>query len=113
MTPAGWTPYKAGIVDTGATVSLFPPSMWRDAERQDIGEVQVGGAVPLEQCRIRAMLARVSCTLSDGVALVGPLDIHAYLAESDEVPLLLGLADLIESGTLLVALGRQHASLEY
>jgi hypothetical protein len=111
-TAIGWTDFEAGVVDTGAVVSLFPAGFWRCAEYQLIGDVQVSGAVPLEQCRIRAKLARVCCTLSDGIAVIGPFNIHAYLAESDEVPLLLGVADLIQSGTLVVAIDQQLATFE-
>ncbi len=111
-TPSGWTSYEPGIVDTGATVSLFPARTWRAADCQIIGDVQVGGVIPLDQCRIRAKLARVSCALSDGTTLIGPFNIHAYLAESDEVPLLLGVSDLIESGTLLVSMAKNQATFE-
>ena len=111
-TTSGWGPYEHGIVDTGATVSLLPARTWRDADYQIIGDVMVGGVIPLDQCRIRAKLARVTCALSDGTTLLGPFNIHAYLADSDEVPLLLGVSNLIESGTLLVSMARNLATFE-
>ena len=111
-TASGWTPFQHGIVDTGAAVSLFPLELWRSAEHQIIGDIRVGGLAPLDSCRIAAKLARVSCALSDGTTLIGPFNIHAYLAESDEVPLLLGVSDLIESGTLLIRIGQGEATFE-
>ncbi len=111
-TAGGWTTFQHGIVDTGAPVSLIPRELWRPAEQQIIGDIRVGGLVPLDSCRVPARLARVSCVLSDGTTLIGPFNIHAYLAESDEVPLLLGVSDLIESGTLLVRMGHGEATFE-
>lgn len=99
-------------MDTGATLSLFPFRIWRGADYQIIGGVRVGGVVPLDQCRVPAKLARISCALSDGTTLIGPLSIHAFLAESDDVPLLLGVSDLIETGTLLVSLNKSQATFE-
>jgi len=111
-TLSAWTSYGLGIVDTGATVSLFPARMWRGADYRIIGDVQVGGVIPLEACRVRAKLARIPCVLSDGTTVLGPFSIHAYLAESDEVPLLLGVSDLIENGTLLVSMAQNTATFE-
>ena len=108
----GWGPYRLGVIDTGAAVSLFPEDVWRDTEYHVIGTVRVGGIVPRDECRIPAKLATVSCALSDGVQVIGPMTIHAYLAESDEVPLLLGISDLIEGGALDVAIQRNRATFE-
>ncbi len=107
-----WTPYLRGIIDTGAAVSLLPADVWKDAEYDLIGSVRIGGVVPRDECRVPAKLARLTCALSDGVQLIGPLNIHAYLAESDEVPLLLGVSDLIESGELRVAIRQNQATFE-
>ncbi len=109
---SGWTRYRPGIVDTGAAVSLFPAQVWRDAEHRFIGMVRIGGIVQRDECRVAARLAAVTCALSDGLDVIGPLTVHAYLAESDEVPLLLGVCELIESGRLTVAIGQGLATFE-
>lgn len=109
---AAWTAYQPGIVDTGAAVSLLPAQVWRDVENETIGEVRIGGVIAREQYRISARLATLTCALSDGVELIGPLTIRAYLADSNDVPLLLGVCDLIENGELTVAIKKQHAIFE-
>jgi len=42
----------------------------------------------------------VRCTLSDGAASIGPLEMRAYLAEQDDVPTLIGMLGFIERDTL-------------
>lgn len=111
-TSTDWSPYRPGIIDTGAAVSLLPLQIWKDIEYDVIGTVRVGGIVGRDECRIPAQLARVTCALSDGSNVGGPLTIHAYLAESNEVPLLLGVSDLIERGHLSAELKKGRAFLE-
>jgi hypothetical protein len=95
-------------VDTGAALSLFPLEVWKTAAFESIGEVRVGGVVPRNECRIAAQLALVECALSDGTAKIRPLRIHAYLARSNEVPTLIGMADLIERGVLHADIAAGH-----
>lgn len=111
-TQTGWTQYRRGIIDTGAAVSLIPADIWQGAEYESIGAVRVGGIVPRGECRIHARLAKLTCALSDGLHVFGPLLIHAYLAESGDVPLLLGVSDPIETVALTVAVQRDRAVFE-
>jgi len=42
----GWTqPYEA-IIDTGAPVSVVPPAIWQEIEREILGEYRIQGIVP-------------------------------------------------------------------
>jgi hypothetical protein len=108
----GWTPYRQGVVDTGAAASLLPAEVWHDAQYELIGSTRVGGINARDECRIPAQLALVDCALSDGNDVIGPLAIHAYLAESNEVPLLLGVCDLLETGVLSIAIRQGHGTFE-
>lgn len=58
------------------------------------------------------MLAEVDCSLSDGVHVVGPIRMPAYLVEIDNAPRLIGIQGFIERGVLHVDLSRKHAHLK-
>jgi len=57
------------------------------------------------------MLATVRCWLSDGSASLGPLDMHAYLADKDDVPTLIGMLGFIERGILHIDISHGHVYL--
>ncbi|MBK8267773.1 MAG: hypothetical protein IPK83_05490 [Planctomycetes bacterium] len=109
----GWTPYRPGIIDTGAAITLLPKEAWLDTDHQVIGDVLIGGVNAKPECRIRAKFATLDCILSDGRERLGPQTIHAYLAESNEVPLLIGISGLIESGVLMLELKKDVACFEF
>ena len=110
-TSAGWTDHDPAVIDTEAPISLFPRAIWRHADFRAIGRVRVGGISQRRGCQIPAILAEVRCTLSDGAALIGPLVLHAYLAEADDAPALIGMLGFIERGVLHVQLSRRRAIL--
>lgn len=55
----------------------------------------------------------VESVLSDGAALVGPVRMPAYLADSNEVPILIGMAGLIERGLLHADMSSGECSFEF
>lgn len=110
-TPSGWTKFDPAVVDTGAPLCLFPPAIWLRPEHQVLGKLRLGGLSRRRQCQIPAMLAVVRCVLSDGAKSLGPLDMHAYLSEHDNVPTLIGMLGFVERGLLRMHLSRNRASL--
>jgi len=109
-THTGWTRYRSGVVDTGAAVSLFPGPIWRDAGYEPLGRVVATGVAGPKEGGIPALLTMVECVLSDGDTITGPLRVAAYLADSDEAPLLIGMSGLIERGVLRVDASAGDAS---
>jgi hypothetical protein len=109
---SGWTRYVRGVVDTGAAVSLFPAHVWRTAAVQVLGSVRVGGIVARDECRTPARLAVAECLLTDGLASTGPVRVHAYLADSNQVPSLIGVSGLIERGVLHSDVSTENAYLQ-
>lgn len=77
-----------------------------------IGRVEVGGVAGRDECRISATLAEVMCVLSDGVQSIGPARMHAYLADSDRVPALLGMSGLLEQSVLHVDIPNNQAMIQ-
>lgn len=109
---SGSDPRFRAIVDTGAPVTLLPKRMWRNAAHVALGRVRVGGISKREECRIPAMLAELDCSLLDGATRIGPLRFHAFLADSDNVPALLGMSGLLEKFRIVVDVTGNEAYLE-
>lgn len=109
--PDGWTRFDPAVIDTGAPVCLFPPAIWRDTDYESFGRVQIGGISRRSESQVPAMLARVTCRLSDGDTLLGPLTMQAYLAENDDAPTLIGILGFLEHGLLRLDLSRNTANL--
>ena|SRR5437588_673714 len=108
----GLTAYRRVILDSGAPISLLPSTYWRAAAYVPFGRTQVGGIAARAECRIPATLSEIHCTLSDGAAVIGPLKMYAYLAETDSAPALLGVSGFIRSGILHIGVDAAEAYLE-
>lgn len=104
--------FRDAIVDTGAPFSVFPLRMWRDKPVETLGVVRIGGVVRPASNRMEALLANVECVLSDGPSWIGPMRIRAYLSQTDEVPLLIGVSGILERLRLVIDLPRSQAFLE-
>ena len=64
-TPRAWTqPYEA-IMDTGAPVSIIPPAIWKDIDREILGEYKIQGIVLKRDAFLPVKIANISCVLMD------------------------------------------------
>ncbi len=90
---------KQALVDTGAPFSILPRRFWWGNEFVDLepGAAGVrrisgvsGGELPCRFGWARIMLADTAPRFSDW------LEVRAKLAETDSVPLILGVADLLD-----------------
>lgn len=111
-TSSGWTPAHKAVIDTGATVSLLPRSVWHDAAFRAIVPLITAGVVNRPECTISATLATIECALMHGAERFGPLTIHALLADTDRVPLLLGTSGILDRLRLFTDLLGNTAFLE-
>ena len=111
LTESGWSVFHRAVIDTGAPISVFPPAIWKHARHASLGRVRIGGLARREACQIPAILAEVDCALSDGQRSLGPLRMHAYLAEVENTPALIGILGFIENGVLRVDLSNNRAAL--
>lgn len=90
----GWTEEYSAIVDTGAPVSLIPAFIWEKIQRVEYADHQVGG---LGKGSIPVSVGRIGCMLTDRQGnKTKELEVIAYLAKTDKVPLILGFKDLLE-----------------
>lgn len=94
-TPSGWTdPYEA-IVDTGAPLSLIPPFIWERLQRTKLAdhatEGIAGRPVPVQVAAVNGQLLDRQGNVTEELKIV------AFLSSSDEVPLIIGFRDLLDS----------------
>jgi len=91
-----WSRLYPAIIDTGAHTSVLPEKIWRRVEKDVFSEQEIKGVNPKPECSIPALLARITCMLHDDRGNHSKsLLIPTFLAESNEVPLILGFAGLL------------------
>ena len=91
-----WSKLHAAIIDTGAHTSVLPEKVWKVAERKVILDYELRGINPRPECAIPAQLAELTCTLYDSSGnRSDDLLMPSLLAQSNEVPLILGFAGLL------------------
>lgn len=76
-TATGWTMPKKIVVDTGATVSLFPMGAWREAEIEPIAQVRTAGVVNRPECMVSAICRGDSRSLSGHKTRLIQIHTHA------------------------------------
>lgn len=111
-TPTGWSLFEPAVVDIGAPISVLPPSIWKQSHHTALGRVTIGGIARREECQIPAILAEINCMLSDGQQTLGPLRMHAYLAEVVNAPTLIGILGFLERGVLCVDFPKNRGFLQ-
>ena len=104
--------YDAAIIDTGAFISLIPRSIWKNVEHEEIARHSVKGIVPKKECSIDVIIGKIKVKLIDEENETNEMDIYAYLAMTDEVPLILGFKDLLSKFRVCFDYGENEAFLE-
>ncbi|MEM3608295.1 MAG: hypothetical protein QW238_05480, partial [Candidatus Bathyarchaeia archaeon] len=85
------------IIDTGAHTSILPLTVWEEAYVELIGDYYVRGLVPKEECILPVKIGWVHGILLDRSGnRTSELKFRAYLAPTDEVPLIIGFKDLMD-----------------
>lgn len=98
--PYGWTsPYEA-IIDTGAPVSIIPPAIWAESEKEILGETKIQGIVNRKDSYLSVKVANISCVMMDERNITKTLKIKAYLALEEKAPLVLGFENILSKAKL-------------
>lgn len=92
----GWTkPYPA-ILDTGAHTSVVPLSIWKKLIYEKLGEYKMFGLSKKEGCSVPVDIGKITCIIVDEFGnQTKELDISAFLAQTDQVPLILGFKGIL------------------
>ncbi len=109
---AGWTAFRPAIIDTGAPVSLFPRRVWQSAAVRRMGRVRVGGLTRQPECMFDVTLAVVVLAIRDQFNEIEPIEAHALLADTDDVPTLLGMRGVLSDLILHTNLAHSEAYVE-
>lgn len=96
----GWSDVYPAIVDTGAPVSLIPFDIWEEAKVEVLTDYRIKGVVPKEGCSLQVKVGRVNVRLVDEEGATEKLNIMAYLAPTNKVPLIIGFKDLLANGSV-------------
>ena len=92
---------EKGIIDTGAPISVIPFQMWEDADIEIIGKDKLRGIIPNEKCRLPVNVGKAKCILIDIFGNMSTeIEILAFLAHTNKIPLLIGMKRLLESGKM-------------
>ena len=112
-TPTGWTKSHEAVVDTGAPVSLLPAYIWQRLEQVELADHEIRGIAGKPECSIPVKIAKVTCFLQDDTGhQTKDMEIIAFLAQTDDVALLLGFKDLLAKLRLECDYRQQVASVE-
>ncbi len=96
-TPNGWTEAEYAIVDTGAHTSLLPSSLWKELGVQILADYFVRGIVPKKECTLEVQVGWVKGKIVDKEGNSTPeMKFRAFLAQTDNIPLIVGFKDLLD-----------------
>lgn len=115
LTPAGWSPAREGILDTGNPVSLIPYGMWSGTAVSFLSARSrpIHGLGSTEQSAVRGLLGRLTLSIVDAETFSPPIETIAYLLDDDRAPLLLGCEGILTRATLTANLAASQASLTF
>ena len=101
------------IVDTGAPYSLIPLSLWLSLRIERLAQLPLRGIAPGKAAELDAVLAKVSGQLLDVKHVSPRLFLRAMLADTDQVPLILGWSGCLDRAKLILDTPRRLAWLEF
>lgn len=105
-------PYPA-IIDTGAPASIIPYTVWSKTHVRRLKTFSLRGLVVRKECAIEVTAGILMAVLQDQEGHQVKRSFRAYLAETDEVPLIVGMQDMLEAAKLHVDLKADTAWLEF
>ena len=105
-------PYHT-IVDTGAPTSIVPRSVWSQTSVRTLKSFPLQGLVARKECVIPVTAGIISAVLEDRDGHRVRRSFRTYLAQVDEVPLILGMQDLLEDSKFYLDLKTETAWLEF
>jgi len=112
MTSESWSKPESAIVDTGAPISLIPYKIWRKCINKVIGEAELRGVIPKQECVMPVKVAKIELRLIDPMYATETIETNAYLAQNDNVPLLIGFEKLLSEFDVFFSYYNKNAFIE-
>lgn len=113
VTEEGYTDSYSAVLDTGAPVSVIPYQIWSMLKVKKIRSYGIRGIVPKKECSLPVTIGEVSCILLDKEESTRRIKVKAYLAHSNEVPLIIGFKDILDRCGVYLDFRKNIAYLEY
>ena len=104
---------RHAIVDTGSPLCLIPSDLWEQVQTQQFEATRIGGLMSKKECAIPARVGILAMTLLDPHGHRQRLTVRAFLAQTTDVPLILGFQDCLEKATVHLSCPRNEAWLEF
>ena len=112
-TPARELFIQPAIVDTGAPLCLIPSDLWERVRTQQFETTRIGGLLSRKECAVPARVGILAMTLFDPEGHKQRLTVRAFLAQTTEIPLILGFQDCLEKATMYLSFLHSEAWLEF
>jgi len=95
-TARGWSIPMDAIIDTGAHTSILPKSIWKVIRTKKTGSFDIQGISSKKECRVPCGVGQITAQFIDELGNTSKeLKITAFLALTDEVPLIIGFKDIL------------------
>lgn len=102
-----------GIIDTGAYVSVIPKDISEIIEKETIGKYKMKGLNSKEECAIPVSVGKTTCILFDELGNTsGDLEISSFFANTNDIPVIIGFADILTKFKLNIDYANKKAVLE-
>jgi hypothetical protein len=92
----GYSEPRYAIIDTGSPISIIPPRVRTTSKVKILKDYKITGLVDKEECKLPVSFSELTCRLLDEENITDDLPIKADLAYTDELPIILGFADLLD-----------------
>ena len=107
-----WSPLWNAILDTGAHTSLIPKYIWEGLFFEPLSESLFLGIKSNLLCSVPCKVARVAAVILDQDSNRSrPFVMNAYLAKSNDVPLILGLSSALDRFSLSIDYKNKQGTL--
>ncbi len=102
---------EIAMLDTGAHISLIPFYLWKKLDTQVVAEHVMKGAIPDKSIPVN--VGYVKARIIDGEGNISKeIRFLSYLAFTNNVPLILGMRDLLEKFDIHILFSQNKAYLE-
>ena len=86
--------------------------IWRKCETTVIGEAELKGVIPKKECVMPVKVAKIKLRLIDPEYATETIETNAYLAQNDNVPLLIGFEKLLSEFDIFFSYHNKNAFIE-
>lgn len=105
--------FAEGIVDTGSHVSIIPKEVSEIIEKEVTAKYRIKGLNLRDECALPVDVGKTTCTLFDKEGNAsGDLEISCFFANTNDVPVIIGFADILTRFKLNIDYSSRKAFLE-